>query len=333
MENRETTEPQDQSLAEKSAIAWFTRINGNPTRAEKRDFATWLEMSPENKAAYQEVSALWSDIGAVADSVAKNANSELDIPMKKIEDFRRKKWNSKSGALIAGCIMAFFIGAWVWVNDPSLLQNMTADYSTIKGERRLVTLTDGSTILMNADTALDADISTTMRRIHLLRGNAYFTVQKNGAPFVVQAGNGEARVLGTQFDVGINGNDDVTVTVAEGSVEVSAVDETQKAILKPGESIEYDRAGLGTVNSVDIAERLAWHEGRLIFDNARLGDVLAQIERYQDGRIVVLSSELKNRRVSGNISLDKTMTTLEAMHSSVGFRMTNLVGKVIVISP
>lgn len=333
MESHETTTPQDQSLVEKTAIAWFTRMNGKPTIAEKRDFAQWLEMSPEHSAAYREVSALWSGIGAVADTVAQNGNSELDAPMKRIEQYRRKKWNAKTGASLVGCLMLVVAGTWVWINDPNLIQNMTADYSTPKGERRLVTLKDGSTILMNADTAFDADISPAARRIHLLRGSAYFTVQKNGAPFLVQAGNGEARVLGTQFDVDMNNNNDVTVTLAEGSVEVSAIDDTKKIVLKPGESIEYNQSGLGAVQAVDIAERMAWHEGRLIFNNARLGDVVAQIERYQNGRIVVLSSALNDKRVSGNISLDNTTTTLEAMQSSVGFKMTNLAGKVILIGP
>ena len=331
MERQKIVDNRDRSLIEKEAVAWFTRINGKPTRREKQEFAQWLELSPQHCAAYQEVSALWLDIGAVA----KNAvtNTDLDLPMKKIESFRRNKSKSKTGAVIVGGLSVLVLGTWMWVNDPNIIQNLTADYSTSKGERRLVTLQDGSTILMNADSAFDADISSAARRIHLLRGSAYFTVQKNGAPFVVRAGNGEARVLGTQFDVMMNEDDNVTVTLAEGSVEVSAIDEAQKIILKPGESVEYDKAGLGNVEAIDIAERMAWHEGRLIFDNARLGDVLFQIERYRDGRIVVLSSELKNKRVSGNISLDKTADTLEAMQTSVGFRMTSLVGKVILIGP
>jgi len=333
MERQKITDNRDSSLIEKEAVAWFTRINGKPTRREKQDFAQWLELSSQHCAAYEEVSALWLDIGAVAKNAATNTNTDLDLPMKKIENFRRNKWNSKTGAVIVSGLSVFVLGTWMWINDPNIIQNLTADYSTSKGERRLVTLQDGSTILMNADSAFDADISSNARSIHLLRGSASFTVQKNGAPFVVRAGNGEARVLGTQFDVIMNENDNVTVTLAEGSVEVSAIDEAQKVVLQPGESVEYDKVGLGSVEKVDIAERMAWHEGRLIFENARLGDVLSQIERYRDGRIVVLSSVLKNKRVSGNISLDKTAATLEAMQTSVGFPMTSLVGKVILIGP
>ncbi|UFS68192.1 hypothetical protein LO749_21315 (plasmid) [Paracoccus denitrificans] len=71
----------------------------------------------------------------------------------------------------------------------------------------------------------------------------------------------------------------------------------------------------------------------MIFNNARLADVVAQISRYRDGRIVLVGSSVGKRRVSGNISLDNTNAALRAMQSSVGFRMTSLAGKVTMIGP
>lgn len=333
MENDETHASPDRSLIEKEAVAWFTRMNGKPTLSEKRDFEDWLKRSPDHRQAYDEVSSLWGDLGVVANKVADKTNGDLEAPLQKIEDFRRKKRKSQVGAIIAGCLAAFVAGTWFWLDHPNFIQNMSADYITAKGERRMVTLADGSTILMDADTALDATLSATDRHIHLLRGNAYFTVQHTGAPFFVEAGNGGARVLGTQFDVVLAEDDHVTVTLSKGSVEVSSEGDTKTVVLKPGESVEYGRVGLGVVKSVNLEESTAWHQGRLIFNNARLADVLAQIERYRDGRIVVLGSAVGNRRVSGNISLENTDTTLAAMQSSVGFRMTKLGGKVVLIGP
>lgn len=333
MENDETAVLRDRSRIEKEAVAWFTRMNGKPTRSEKRDFTDWLKMSPDHRQAYDEVSSLWSDLGSVADTVADKTSGDLNEPLRKIEDFRRKKRKAGAGAIAAGCLAAFLAGAWFWLDHPNFIQDMSADYITAKAERRTVTLADGSTILMDADTALDATLSATDRRIRLLRGSAYFTVQRTGAPFIVEAGNGAARVLGTQFDVVLSDDDNVTVTLSRGSVEVSSANDVRKIVLKPGESVEYDKAGLGAVKSVNLEESTAWHDGRLIFDNARLADVLAQIERYRDGRIVVLGSTVGNKRVSGNISLANTETTLAAMQSSVGFHMTKLGGKVVLIGP
>ncbi|MCD4511795.1 FecR family protein [Brucella pseudogrignonensis] len=333
MENDETHASPDRSLIEKQAVAWFTRMNGKPTLSEKCDFEDWLKRSPDHRQTYDEVGSLWGDLGVVANKVADKTNGDLEGPLQKIEDFRRKKRKSQVGAIIVGCLAAFVAGTWFWLDHPNFIQNMSADYITAKGERRMVTLADGSTILMDADTALDATLSATDRRIHLLRGNAYFTVQHTGAPFFVEAGNGGARVLGTQFDVVLAEDDNVTVTLSKGSVEVSSEGDTKTVVLKPGESVEYGRVGLSAVKSVNLEESTAWHQGRFIFNNARLADVLAQIERYRDGRIVVLGSAVGNRRVSGNISLENTDTTLAAMQSSVGFRMTKLGGKVVLIGP
>jgi transmembrane sensor len=333
MENDKTHASPDSSLIEKEAVAWFTRMNGKPTLSEKRAFEDWLKRSADHRQAYNEVGSLWGDLGVVANKVADKANGDLEEPLQKIKNFRRNKRKPQVGAVVAGCLTAFVVGSWFWLDHPNFIQNMSADYTTAKGERRTVTLADGSTILMDADTALDASLSATARHVHLLRGNAYFTVQHTGAPFFVEAGNGGARVLGTRFDVVLAEDDNVTVTLSKGSVEVSSERDTKTVVLKPGESVEYGRVGLGAVKSVNLEESTAWHQGRLIFNNARLADVLAQIERYRDGRIVVLGSAVRNRRVSGNISLENTETTLAAMQSSVGFRMTKLGGKIVLIGP
>ncbi|MFC3076143.1 FecR family protein [Shinella pollutisoli] len=333
MDNDEAAEPRDKALIEKEAVAWFTRMNGKPTKAERRDFANWMSMSPDHAQAYNEVGSLWSDLGAVADKVSDKTGDDLTEPLKKITHFRREKRRAKTGPIIASCLAVLVAGTWIWLEHPHFLQNMGADFSTAKAERRSVTLADGSTVLMDADSAIDADLSADVRRVRLLRGGAYFTVSPSGIPFIVEAENGEARVLGTQFDVVLAENSNVTVTLSRGSLEVSSASDGKKVVLKPGESVEYNKAGLSAVKTVDIAESMAWHDGRLIFNNARLADILAQIGRYRDGRIVLLGTAVGEKRVSGNISLENTETALAAMKSSIGFRMTKLGGKVVLIGP
>ncbi|MGU3577009.1 FecR family protein [Brucellaceae bacterium C25G] len=333
MTNDKTAASHNISNIEKEAIAWFTRMHGKPTSLEKSDFAKWLKRSPDHQRAYADLRSLWSDVGVVMENVANKRHNDLQGSLQKIKEFRRKKSKAAKGAVITSCFALFVMGAWLWIDHPYFIQNWTADYITEKAERRSVTLADGSTVLMDADTALEVDLSDRGRRVHILRGGAYFAVERTGAPFVVRAGNGEVRVLGTQFDVVMNEDDNVTVTLSHGSVEVSSVDDVRKVVLKPGESVDYGNAGLGAVKVVNINESMAWHEGRLIFNNARLADVLSQIKRYRDGRIVLLGSSIGDKRVSGNISLENTETALTAMQSSVGFRMTKLGGKVVLIGP
>ncbi|WP_036714759.1 FecR family protein [Paracoccus sp. J55] len=322
--------PRDRTLIEKEAVAWFTRMSGKPTRAEKHDFSSWLEMSPDHLDAYNEVRDLLADVQATRQRIGRD--EELAEPLERIAAYRRKRRRSKTATLAAGCLVAVAVSGWIWLENPNLIQNMAADYVTARSERQTITLPDGSTVLMDADSALDADNSPTERRVRLLRGAASFDVQPSQIPFIVEAGGGEVRVLGTQFDVNLN-DQGVLVTLSRGSVQVSLDDTGQQVVLTPGESVEYNGAGLQAARAVDLEESTAWHEGRLIFNNARLADVVAQISRYRDGRIVLVGSSVGKRRVSGNISLDNTNAALRAMQSSVGFRMTSLAGKVTMIGP
>lgn len=333
MTNREAAAPREKSLVEKEAVAWFTRMNGKPSRAERRDFTRWLNASPHHEQAYVEVCSLWSDLGATADTIGRQNADDLTGPLLKIERHRRQNRTGKAGAIVAGCLAVVLAWSWLWLEHPNLVQNLSADHVTARAERRIVTLADGSIVMLDADSALDSIITADERRIRLLRGAASFTVRSSDVPFIVEAENGEARVLGTTFDVALATGGNVTVTLSGGSVEVSLLDRAQKVVLQPGESVDYGRSGLGAVRSVDLEESMAWHRGRFIFNNARLADVLAQIGRYHSGRIVLIGSALGERRVSGNISLENTNAALAAVQLSLGFRMTSLGGKVTVIGP
>ncbi|AJE48638.1 FecR family protein [Celeribacter indicus] len=332
MSDDETDRERDRALIEKEAVAWFTRTGGRPTRVERRDFAAWLEMSPEHARAYEDVSALWADLDATAHSLGEDGE-ELAGPLRKIADYRRARRRAKASGIVAGCLAVLAVSGWLWIDSPNLLQNLGADHVTDRAERRVVALADGSTVLMDADSALETEFSDRERRIRLLRGSAFFDVNPSPVPFVVEAAGGEARVLGTEFDVTLTGGRDVTVTLARGSLEVGLEGAARQVRLSPGERVEYGRAGLGAVQAVDLEESTAWHEGRLIFDDARLADVLAQIGRYREGRIVLLGSEVGERRVSGNISLENSEAALTAMQATVGFHMTRLGRRITLIGP
>ena len=317
------------ALPEREAVAWFTRMSGRPTRTERRDFDAWRTASPEHERAYAEVSALWADLGADLGAVLPE-DDDLREPLERIAAFRRRKRKAAARALAAGALALLVAGLWLWVDDPDFARNIGADHATATAERRTVTLPDGSTVLMDADTALAAAVSPAERRVRLLRGSAFFAVRPGEVPFVVEAGNGAARVLGTTFDVALDADGDVTVTLSSGSLAVSGED--GQVTLAPGESVAYGPDGLGPARRVNVAQSMAWHEGRLVFDNARLADVLARIGRYRDGRIVLIGSAVGERRVTGNIALDRAEAALEAMQSSVGFRMMRL-GKLTLIGP
>ncbi|CAN7637305.1 FecR family protein [Bosea sp. LjRoot237] len=321
----------DEGQIEKQAIAWFTRMNGRPSPADREDFARWLGASVAHEQHYANVQRLWTDLGPLSDAVERREAAALASPLQKIEELRRQRSRGKLAAgAVLGLVLCLMTG-WLWLERPHLLQDWQADYATARGEQRSLTLADGSTVLLDADSAVAVDLKATERRVELIRGTAFFSVIPGQTPFTVAARNGEARVLGTRFEVAAEDRE-VSVTLDSGSVEVALRDGAGSLVLKPGESVAYGAAGLGSAHAVDLAEATAWRQGRYIFTNVRLADVLERIGRYRGGRILVTSGALGERRVSGNIALRDGNAALAAVQSTVGFQVTAL-GRLTLVSP
>lgn len=320
------------SKTEAEAIAWFTRLNGAPSPADRRDFKSWIERDPAHAAVYAEIAETWSQADLGSASVDGDDAEKLETYLRAIERTRQDKRGNRIAPVGIVLLLLLLPAVWVWLNHPNFIQDLSADHATVAAERRLVTLSDGSEVLLDADSAISDILDGAERRVTLLRGSAYFRIRKSHTPFIVTARDGETRVFGTQFDVSLL-EQGVVVTLAEGSVAVTAADHGRSLVLKPGERVRYDSKGLGSIETVAIGDAMAWHTGRYIFDNARLGDVLTEIGRYRGGRITVLGRALADRRVTGSFSLDDPNQALSSLQSSFGFRLTRLGGRLIVVGP
>ncbi|WP_449256654.1 FecR family protein [Bosea sp. (in: a-proteobacteria)] len=322
----------DELLLEKQAIAWFTRMNGRPSHADRTDFEAWLAASGDHARHYDKVAALWSEMGTLSSALGASESAALATPLERIRALRRARGRGRAAAGAVLCLALVLCLGWIWLDRPHLFENWQADQVTARGEQRTVVLADGSTAQLDSDSALAVDFSDGLRRVRLLRGTAFFEVKRSGAPFVVSAGQGEARVLGTSFEVAASDDDSVTVTLASGSVAVELPQLREAVVLKPGERVAYGGHGLGRTEIVDVADVTAWRAGRFIFNDMPLAQVLARIERYHRGRIVLLSSALGWRHVTGNVTLRDSAAALAALQSSVGFSVTT-VGPVTFVSP
>jgi len=209
----------------------------------------------------------------------------------------------------------------------TLLQNLQSDYHTATGEQRLVTLTDGSRLLLNTDSAVGIEMTAAERRVTLLRGEAFFEVARAPQrPFWVVAGDARARVTGTAFSVGRRSENvavtvTVTVTVAEGRVETSTESHPEQITpLTPGESAHYRGARLSAKQTADIPRELAWRQGQMVFVQAPLTEVVAQINRYRPGRLIVTDRQLENRPITAVFNIDKLDDAVSALEQTFGIR-------------
>ena len=285
------------------AAEWVVRLAGGLSVAERRELNRWLAESPAHAAAFEEARTAWGKMGQLRFRLGKLAEDIVPPPDSPARRGPRRRFLTlKRGLASAACLLLLAVGATLWHGDPRLM--LTADHHTQAGERRRVTLPDGSRVELGPASAIRLDYNAGARRVVLLSGLAYFKAAPAASaadrPFIVAAANGRARVLGTAFMVAhVPGG--AEVTVLEGRVEVArrAAEYGLARVLARGQAVRYSAAGLGPVRAVNPRRATAWRRGRLIFDKAPLGEVVAALNRYRRGQIIITDPALASRRVSG----------------------------------
>lgn len=311
-----------------TALDWFTRLRGTASAADRAAFERWVAASPSHRQAFRRVQSLWSAAEAPGSRVAQEESEILSAYLDTMDRARTRRKARKRGAVAIVAGLAILSGA-IALERPDLFQDMRADAVSARGERRTVDLPDGSTVLLDADSALAQRFTNGERRVALLRGGAYFSVVKAAQSFVVEASSGTVEVLGTKFDVRLS-DDEAVVTVAQGRVAVTSPN-MQRALLEPGQQVRFDNVGVGPVRSADLAASMAWHEGRFVFYQARFADVIGELQRYRPGRLIIASAALADSRVSGSFTLDDPDAALESLRSTVNFETYSILGRLTVL--
>jgi transmembrane sensor len=178
-----------------------------------------------------------------------------------------------------------------------------------------VALPDGSHLDLNGATELQVDFSPGRRHIVLRAGEAMFSVAHDSSrPFVVDTAQGSVTVTGTRFDV----RQDPAATrvaVEQGSVRVQGMG-TALAQLGAGQGSHIDEQGnVAAPYTVNAAALTAWRQGKLVFDNATLADVVAEVSRYRTQPLWVAPGKVAQLRVSSTFSTDDTDALLRALPS------------------
>lgn len=296
-----------QESIEAEAAKWVIWLGGeHQEEADQRALARWLSCDPRHQEAFDFARRTWDDLGELQQIVPlKGRKPQFEhraaaIPVCPPRS-RARVWPGV--ALAAGLVFAVGM-SFFWFGNPLL--SLAADYRTAPGQQLTVTLADGTVADLGSGSALAVHFDGNERRVELLSGMAYFTAApKAGAetrPFIVESGIGRARALGTQFAVDRMG-EAVEVTVAEHQVDVSVAGPSnpdQHAVLSPGQAVRYSaETGLGVVEEKDLDQAIAWRRGKLIFNDVPLSRVIAELNRYRRGRIVISRVSLARLKVSG----------------------------------
>ncbi len=312
------------------AAGWLARQDRGLTAAEQDAYLEWLCRDPAHAAAVARVQASWAALDQLSEwrpMHSPRPNPDLLAPPRR----RFRRW---SAPLAIAALVAFALMAW-W---PRPAEQFAPRQAIIHpGPERLI-LEDGSIVELNAGAKVEVAFTPAERRVHLIRGEAHFTVAKNASrPFIVGADKFAVRAVGTAFSVSLD-RSAVSVLVTEGKVrldettaetgesatgprELSHLVAGQQAVMSVTASLAAGVEAVVQVHEVTPAEidrALSWQGLRLEFVDMPLGDVVNEFNRYNTRKLVVREEATRHILVGGNFRADNVETFVRLLDSSFG---------------
>jgi len=318
--------PDPGSTAKQEAADWYARLRSDSvSEVEEARFRAWLSGDPARRREFDQLTDVWDKLGAVADS--PEVLGELRLANERVEPPHVSRRAVVGWALAAG--VAGVAGFLSWQ------QLFSAEvYSTGVGEQSTVSLSDGSVVTLNTSSRVKVRYSGNERRIDVLQGQAFFDVEKDTArPFIVRAGAGEVRALGTSFDVYQRDNN-VIVTLIEGRVAVvpdAATGPRSEVTLTAGEQVTF---GGGAVQRTtpDLRRVAGWQLRKLDFTDAPLREVIAEANRYSQQKIELRAPELADSTVSGVFDAGHNEAVADGLRAYFGLHVERIGDDRIVLT-
>jgi transmembrane sensor len=313
------------SQIEAEAISWVERADREDWNAQDAAaLAEWLSRSTANRISYLRIRDGWKR----ADRLVA-LRGTFGLPKENGVPRNRRGRVQIAAAAIAAVSLA---GAWWAVSgDPQ----QASVYTTALGGHKVLTLADGSQIELNTATAIRTRFDARKRTVWIDRGEAFFKVVHDAdRPFVVLAGSHRITDIGTKFLVRRE-PDQLQVTLVEGSAEIDAPNQpgSQHAVLQPGDVAIATATAMSVVKTTpeSVDRELSWRRGVLVFDRTTLADAAAELNRYNERKVVVADGEAAQQRIVGTFPANNVDLFGRVAQSVLGLHVKQQ-GKNIVIS-
>ncbi|MDB5706147.1 MAG: hypothetical protein JWN66_3263 [Sphingomonas bacterium] len=308
--------PQPAGDLREQASAWFARMRRPDAVSFQAEFDRWLASDVRHLAAYNRISGVFSDAKVLQRSAVLG-----ERPPPRPTRTSRKRVMATALALsvtiaAVGLSLVHLRPGPATPRDvaavaPTRGSSVSGDMRTGRGEIRAFALADGSSVTLDTDSVLTVAFTPTRRDLRLQQGRARFSVAHEARPFVVSAGNGSVTAHGTVFDVAIDRDARVRVSLLRGSVEVALPspkaapsDGRVRRWLAPGEELAFDRsAALAVAPSLSTREA-AWPQAMLDVDGAPLAQVLAEANRYSSTQLELGDAGLGGLKTSGRFRIN-----------------------------
>lgn len=287
------------------AAQWFVRLQAADVSHEERQrFDAWRTERPEHQYEFDVLQGLWS-----ATEWLPKARLQALCEAPAEQPGRRGVLRYAVAASVVA--VALGLGLFSGLDHPKAYN---AEFSTRLGEHRQVALPDGSVMDLNSRSVVAVHYENGRRAVELKQGEAMFSVEHDTRrPFVVAAGAGQVTVTGTRFDV--RRDDDQTLVVVEaGTVKVQGRLPDKSVTLTAGLGTHIDTQGhVVAAYAVKPEELTAWRTGKLVFNNATLGEVAREVSRYREQPLRVSAAAVSNLRLTSVFKSNDTEALLKAL--------------------
>ncbi len=318
------------------AAEWVAYLNsGLASDADFELLEAWLAQSPGNKAAFRKMADVWGGVALPAmQAELEGLETESQVetrPGAEIHVLRPVRRWITGAAIAASFVFAGLVGVWT-LQPPAATE---FQYTTSVGQSRTVQLADGSDVTLGGGSTLSGRFTKKVRNVSLDKGRAYFDVAHDThRPFEVVAHNAKVRVVGTAFDVA-HRTEDVLISVERGEVDVMARNAgSDQEPVRLGKAMQVSASHAGVVSTPVPFEQeaLSWRNGQLAYVDARLADVIAEINRYRTRKITLADPELGELRISFSVPADQTDALLSGLELSLPVEIVESAGGYEIIS-
>ncbi|MFZ4289579.1 FecR domain-containing protein [Variovorax sp. HJSM1_2] len=294
-----------------AAAQWLVRLHsGEANAADHAAFEGWRNAHPAHQQAWQRAERLSQKFGAVP--------AQLGVPVLARQQRSNRRAALRTLAVLGSVAPAAWLG---WRMAP--WAPWSADHHTATGERREITLADGSRVLLDTASAVSVKFDSGLRTLVLRAGAVLITTAADPGPqhrpFVVETVQGRLRALGTRFMVRQEhdaAHSPVRLSVTEGAVEVTLRGAATPALVLPaGQQTVLTPQGAAPAQAA-APEALTWTAGVLYADNMRLVDFCAELSRYRPG-LLHCTTEVAELRISGAFQLQDTDYVLAMLASTL----------------
>ncbi|MEM7098401.1 MAG: FecR domain-containing protein [Pseudomonadota bacterium] len=284
-------------------------------------FNYWLASSPSHRDAFERAGGVVSALGELKPGDIDQRHIKETLTERRVRwldqisnliDKVRSKWVGLGAALSGTAVAAIVIVMFLPSTTPEPGATIVSQHASGLGETTSVKLSDGTTMDLGARTAVTVHMQPNKREVQLDSGAAMFNVRSDpDRPFLVTTGDVVVKVVGTTFDVRMNGGV-ARVSVAEGNVEVRnpiviAGRQTggfYRTALKEGQEVHVTNDQVSDVLEIDPNSVGTWRTSRLEYRRAPLSEVVADANRYSAQTILVTDPKGELAGVTVSASFD-----------------------------